>query len=850
MKSIFYSLLFTLLFISCQPAADLLDVGIPLKMAEYRKQQVSEVLYNLSFEIPAEKEKAIPAILKLTMKIGDLSQPLYLDFNEEADKIQSVTTNGKRIETDHRKEHVIIASEHLKKGENEVQIEFYAGELSLNRNEDFLYTLLVPDRASTLFPCFDQPDIKANYVLNITAPTDWKVICGAPEIEQVEKGNSIEHRFGKTEKMSTYLFSFVAGKFQVESQNPGSFDMKLLYRETNSEKKEASLNQIFKHHQQSIDFLEDYTGYPFPFQKLDFAAIPGFQYGGMEHVGAIQYRETSLFLDNSATESRKLGRGKLIAHETAHMWFGDLVTMKWFNDVWMKEVFANFMADKIVNPSFPEINHNLQFVTNHYPSAYSEDRTTGTNPIRQKLNNLKNAGTLYGRIIYNKAPIMMRQLEATMGKEAFQEGIQEYIKTYENGNAEWSHLVNILDAKTELNMKQWSDVWVNQSGRPILTDEISYGELDKITNFEVTQEAEDGSTKLWPQSFTIGMVYPDSVVQLPVKITGKKTIIEEARGLPKPMAIIYNYDGFGYGVFPTDEFSLNITPKVSNEVARGYSYINAYENVLNGNIKATEALQVMQEGLESEQNELIVGLMTNQIRNLFWKYLAKEDRNELQPNLEKQILALLRTDRPANIKKTLFRLYSSIAYSSTGIEQLYEIWDKRVVVKDLKLNTDDYANLAMNLCIYEHEKSEDIIDRTESSFENPDKKERFQYLIPSLSANESDRNEFFESLRNPENREKEAWVQTAVNNIHHPLRHTSSTKLLVTSLELLEEIQITGDIFFPKRWLVSTVGNYSSKEAHRIVEDFLAANPNLTPSLRNKLLQASDDLYRVRNLQK
>ncbi|MEP5612581.1 MAG: M1 family aminopeptidase, partial [Cyclobacteriaceae bacterium] len=820
----------------------------PLKMAEYRKQQVSDVVYNLSFDIPGEKEKAIPTVLNLSLKITDLQQPLYLDFNERATNIESVTANGKKIQTDHRQEHVIIAAEHLEKGANEILIEFYAGELSLNRNEDFLYTLLVPDRASTLFPCFDQPDIKANYVLNITAPSDWKVICGAPEIEQVEKENSIEHRFGKTDKMSTYLFSFVAGKFNGETQNPGSFDMQLLYRENNSEKKEASIDQIFKHHQQSIDFLEDYTGYPFPFQKLDFAAIPGFQYGGMEHVGAIQYRETSLFLDNSATESRKLGRGKLIAHETAHMWFGDLVTMKWFNDVWMKEVFANFMADKIVNPSFPEINHNLQFVTNHYPSAYSEDRTAGTNPIRQKLDNLKNAGTLYGRIIYNKAPIMMRQLEATMGKEAFQEGIKEYIKTYENGNAEWSHLVNILDGKTPLDMKEWSEVWVNQSGRPVLTDQIAYGELDKISSFEVTQNAEDGSGKLWPQSFTIGLVYPDSVVQLPVKISGAKTIIEEAKGLPKPTAIIYNYDGFGYGVFPTEQSSLEITPAIADEVARGYSYINVYENVLNGNIKALDALRALQEGLAVEQNELIIGLMTNQVRTLFWKYLSEGDRNEVQPKLESQVFELLQKELPANIKKTLFRLYSSIAYSPSGTEQLYKIWDKKLVIKDLKLNTDDYASVAQNLCIYGHEKALDVISRTKSSFENPDKKERFQYLVPSLSADEAVRSEFFESLRNPKNREKEAWVQTAVSNIHHPLRHPSSTKHLLTSLELLEEIQITGDIFFPKRWLVSTVGNYSSSEALQMVENFLAANPNLTPSLRNKLLQAADDLYRVQKL--
>ena len=125
--------------------------------------------------------------------------------------------------------------------------------------------------------------------------------------------------------------------------------------------------------------------------------------------------------------------------------FGDLVTMRWFNDVWMKEVFANFMADKIMNPVFPEINHKLNFMMSHYPSAYSEDRTKGTNAIRQYLGNLKNAGSLYGRIIYNKAPIMMRQLESLLGEAEFKEGIQEYIQTYANGNADWSELVTILD---------------------------------------------------------------------------------------------------------------------------------------------------------------------------------------------------------------------------------------------------------------------------------------------------------------------------------------------------------------------------------------------------------------------
>ena len=146
------------------------------------------------------------------------------------------------------------------------------------------------------------------------------------------------------------------------------------------------------------------------------------------------YRESSLFLDDNATQNQKLNRSRLIAHETAHMWFGDLVTMKWFDDVWLKEVFANFLADKVTSQSFPDVNHYLNFMTDHYERAYSVDRTLGSTPIKQPLDNLKNAGTLYGRIIYDKAPIMMRQLEALVGEESFRKGMQNYIKTYANGN--------------------------------------------------------------------------------------------------------------------------------------------------------------------------------------------------------------------------------------------------------------------------------------------------------------------------------------------------------------------------------------------------------------------------------
>jgi aminopeptidase N len=827
-----------------------LENGVSEQMAVFRKHQISNVSYGLSFEIPNQKEQDIISNLNLELTVSDLSQPLYLDFKEKSENIKSVSANGKNIVILHEKGHIVIPVESLVLGKNTIIISFIAGNLSLNRNDDFLYTLLVPDRASTLFPCFDQPDIKATYKLSLTVPKEWSVLAGADVKEKVEKGDFTAYTFGESDKMSTYLFSFVAGKFKSATQKPGNLEMTMLYRENNPEKIQVSTDTIFKLHQQSLEFLEKYTNYKFPFQKLDFASIPVFQYGGMEHVGAIQYRESTLFLDNSATDSEKLDRAKLIAHETSHMWFGDLVTMKWFDDVWMKEVFANFMADKIMNPIFPKVNHNLQFFSAHYSNAYAEDRSLGTHPIKQHLANLKDAGSLYGAIIYNKAPIMMRQLEASMGKEAFQKGIEKYIKKYANDNADWNNLVEILDAETPLDMQKWSKVWVNQSGRAIFTDKIEYDTQGRIKKFEIQQKAEDKSGNVWPQIFQIGLVYVDNVKVLMANIKDKSLVLKEAIGLEKPILVVYNYNGFGYGVFPLDGNHLDAISNLKDEVARASSYSNLYENTLIGNIAPIKAFDCFLKGIQTEENELVLRIASNNLNSIFWKFLTEKQQHKVQQQLETVLYERLQTNLTSNIKKTLFNLFSSIAYSDSAKAKLYQIWNKETVIPNLKLNEDDYTNIAMNLAIFKHEKADEILNKTRTTITNPDKQKRFEFLLPSLSKDESVRDAFMESLKDDKNREKEAWVSVGLANIHHPLRQESAQKYIRFSLDLTEEIQRTGDIFFPKDWLNNTIGKYSSKYAFDEVQRFLKENPNFSPILKRKLFQATDGLYRAQNIKK
>lgn len=845
-------LLGILLIVSCKPNGSnpiQAEPGVSLELAQERSETFKNIQYKLHFHIPDSLEKPIFASETLTFELLG-NKDVYLDFKEHPDHVKKIVVNGRPIEIQHQNEHIRIPKSNLVEGKNSLEIDFLAGELSLNRNEEYLYTLLVPDRARTLFPCFDQPNLKATYTLTITAPETWKVLCAAPELNRTTSDGRTVHEFEESDKMSTYLFSFVAGKFKSEEMEIANFPMKMLYRETDEEKIRYSIDSIFLLHHSSKEFLETYTDFPFPFKKLDFATIPGFQYGGMEHVGAIQYKESSLFLDGSATENRKLGRAKLIAHETSHMWFGDLVTMDWFNDVWMKEVFANFMADKIVNPEFPSINHELAFIVGHYPGAYGEDRTKGTNPIRQDLENLNNAGSLYGSIIYNKAPIMMRQLEAVLGKETFKEGIQEYIKTYQNSNANWNDLVKILDDRTDIDLLSWSDVWVNSSGRPIFKDSVTYREDGKISSLELRQMAEDGSNQIWPQIFEISLVYPDTVRRIPLEFTGDKLEITESLGLPKPLAVLYNSDGMGYGVFPIHPEAFETIAIIGDEVARGSFYINAYENALNGTIKPLELLRFYENRLYLEENELLSNLLSRYLKSLFWKYLTEEERRLEQSKITDNLWSQLQKDQSPNKKKTLLSTFQSVAYTGASIQRLYDIWSKKITLPNLRLNKDDFTEMALDLALYQHPKSEEILQMAKNALDNPDKLERFNFLLPSVSRNASVKSDFMESLKLEKNRSKEAWTASALNNINHPLHANFALQNLRGSLDLLDEIQKTGDIFFPKRWLSSTIGNHTSNEAYEIMQEYLKDNAELNPSLKNKLWQAADDLRRVQILNK
>jgi len=825
----------------------LLEKGVDRSLAIYRKAVLSNIQYMLDLDIPAQKTKPVTAHETLTFTLSNLRLPVQVDFKEDPSKISRMTLNGHPIETDHQKEHLLLHPEFLKKGVNVLQIDFIAGNGALNRNPDYLYTLFVPDRARTVFPCFDQPDLKAIYNLTLHVPQNWKAIANAELKDSVIGQQYKTYHFKPSNLLSTYHFAFAAGDFKLYTGTLAGKNAEFLYRETDKSKITPSLPAIFGIHTSALKFYEKWTGIPYPFQKFGFAASPDFQFGGMEHPGAIQYKASSLFLDEGATKDQINSRNTLIAHETAHMWFGDLVTMDWFTDVWMKEVFANFMADKNDGEAGGKDSYAFKFLIDHFPAAYAVDRTAGANPIRQPLDNLQDAGSLYGNIIYHKAPVMMQQLENLMGKDRFQQGVREYLHQFSNGNASWPDLIDILDRYTPANLKAWNKVWVNESGRPVISYTMTTDHA-KISHLQLEQHPEYGQQRVWPQTFEISLFYPGSVKVIQVNLRGEKLVLKEAEGLPEPQLILFNSAGEGYGEWPVDPRLPEQLSRLEKPLHRATAYISLYEQMLSGKaIKPDRLLSVFANALQTEQEELNIKLLSGYISTLYWQFSTAGQRKTLSAILEKQIWAALLKQKNSNNKKQLFKVYQDVFMNAEARKRLHQVWESQVPPAGVALSEDDYTSLAFALALRD-DADQSIFAVQNSRISNPDRKRRFEFIMPAVSGEKLKRDDFFNSLKLLPNRAKESNVLAGLYYLHHPLRQASSVHYLQQSLELLQEIQTTGDIFFPQSWLQATFGSYQGKEAADVVRGFLSANPDYNPKLKAKILQNTDNLFRSEKL--
>jgi aminopeptidase N len=826
--------------------------GIPLTLAEDRAARISDLRYDVRLKVPAARTEPIRGRLTASFGLRSASRWLAFDFSQPSEKVIGVRANGRAVESRVQDGHIVIPREALVDGANTVEIDFLAGDEPLNRQDELLYSLFVPARASLALPCFDQPDLKARWRLALDVPPDWTAVSNGREAGRLTAPGQVGLIFDETAPLPTYLFAFAAGRFQVETAERSGRTFRMFHRETDAAKVARNRDAVFDLHARALAWLEEYTNIPYPFGKFEFVLIPSFQFGGMEHAGAVYYNASGLLLDEAATQNQLLGRASVIAHETAHMWFGDLVTMRWFNDVWMKEVFANFMAAKIVNPSFPDVNHELRFLYQHYPAAYEIDRTDGANPIRQPLANLNEAGSLYGAIIYQKAPIVMRQLELVMGADAFRDGLREYLKGHALGNATWPDLIQVLDARTGEDLAAWSRAWVEEAGRPVIRTERESAD-DRLTRLAFRQEDRRGRGLRWPQRIQVALGFPDSSRVFDVTLAGPETAIPEAVGLPAPLWVLPVSRGLGYGYFDLDpitlEYLLTSLHDIADPLMRGAALVSLWESMLEGRAVPARVVEELVRALPRETDELNLQQLLDYTRAGFWRFTPADDRLELARTLEPVLRAGLDHAKTTSTKAAWFGAIRSTAMTPETVGWLERVWRREVKIAGLPFSETDEADLALDLAVREIPAADEVLAAQLTRFKNPDRRDRFAFVTPALSRDPGVRDRFFESLKDVSNRRREAWVLEGARYLNHPLRAAASRKHVRPALELVREIQRTGDIFFPKRWADATLGGYQSVQTAADVRAFIDALPaDYPPRLRWVLLSSADPLFRAAKL--
>jgi aminopeptidase N len=821
--------------------------GISRTLASERAANIRSVRYALTLAIPPSVLEPVKASLSIRLQLVN-RMPLIVDFAQPASHVSSIAANGNPVSVRSEQGHLVIPADSLRQGENTIDIAFTAGDEALNRNDEYLYSLFVPARASQAFPCFDQPDIKGSLSLTLDIPTGWVAIANGPEVERTANGDRTTIRFGATKALPTYLFAFAAGKFAIERGERNGRPLLMYHRETDAEKVAANRETIFDLHQQAIEWLEDYTNRKYPFEKFDFVLLPAFQFSGMEHAGAIYYSAPAILLDKTATQRQYLGRANLIAHETAHMWFGDLVTMKWFDDVWLKEVFANFMAAKIVNPSFPEIDHALRFLLQHYPPAYEIDRTAGANPIRQELENLKDAGSLYGSIIYAKAPIVMRQLEEILGPDELREGLREYLARFAFANATWTDLIRILDRRTDEDLLAWSRAWVDEPGRPTIATDLRL-EAGKVSHLTFTQSDPAGRSRLWNQNLQVALGYDHGARINVLKMNAPSVDVSSVRGLPMPHYLLPNGEGTGYGLFKLDpasqKYFLRHLPDIGDAVTRGTVWITLWDDMLEGGTPPGEIFELALRALPQEREEQTIDRILGYVHEIYWRFLADRTRVATADRLEKALLDGMRAAGGTSLKSAYFNAFRRVAVTPGALDYLEQVWRQHERIPGLTFAETDYINMAQELALRNVPRTETILDEQTVRITNPDRRARFAFVRPALSPDPAIRDSFFASLSRVENRSREPWVRDALGFLNHPLRRAHAERYIRPSLELLSEIQRTGDIFFPVDWTSAVLSSHNSRSAADIVTAFLSSQKDYPPRLRRVIDQSADQLFRA-----
>ncbi len=443
-------------------------------------QNIAPINYQLLFT-PNLKTFRFKGKEKILIKLNKPARKIVLNSAELKINSCTIINNNKiiklEIKNDEKNESLILKTKNKIKGITSIEITFegiinsqlrglYKSQYKFKNKRYFLATTqLEPVDARRVFPCFDYPSAKATFNISIISEKNLQAISNMPIIEKSSQNNKTLYKFATTPIMSTYLLYFAVGQFEYIEDNLNNIKIRIVT--TKGKKHQAKL--ALKLTKQFLDYYQRYFKIPYPLPKLDMLAIPDFEAGAMENWGSITFRETAILFDEkSSSLATKYRIAEVIAHELAHQWFGNLVTMRWWDDLWLNESFATFMATKAVNALYPKWDFLDQYINYAFSKALSLDSLKSSHPIHVEVNKPEEIGQIFDAISYEKGGSILRMLEHFLTPKKFQRGLQIYLKKHEYSNATTDDLWNALEKASNQPVKEMMHSWINQAGYPII----------------------------------------------------------------------------------------------------------------------------------------------------------------------------------------------------------------------------------------------------------------------------------------------------------------------------------------------------------------------------------------------
>jgi aminopeptidase N len=842
---------------------ELMQPGVSLALARHRAATLSEVEYLIELSV-TDRDSATGVVRMDVTRTADAGD-LVLDFR--GPRLGTIRVGGGDdavtvTDAEWRNGHVRIPARWLAADTNYLDVEFTAriapAGASIIRFDDatdgatYLYTLLVPADANQLFPSFDQPDLKARFRYSIEAPPEWAVLTNGVAMGLDDRGDTWRHSFRGTQPISTYLAAFAAGPWRRwhSEDEEGFRDINLYARASRAA--EVDADTLMAINRRAIGWLERYFDVEYPFSKFDMLLAPAFPFGGMEHVGAVFYNENTFVFREPPTLGQVISRKSTIYHEVAHQWFGDLVTMRWFDDLWLKEGFSTYMAARMQDELDPGSEAWKTFYLRNKPLAYATDQTGGTTPVWQELANLDLAKSNYGPIVYNKAPAILKQLDAMVGDSAFRAGMTLFLRRHAYGNATWQELLAALEEASGVDLEEFGEHYILRAGMPVVETDLQVrdGRIERLSlRQRPARQMPDDPGGVWPIHVQVRLAYPGGRdVVLPVRGAGEVMEITAARGMPAPDYVWSNEGDYGYGLFLLDERSREfVAEHVGDEtdgLRRAMLWGALWDEVREGRMDPARYARIVVRELPREADEQIASLNMGRAWTALASYLPEDRAAPLLPEWERLLLA--RADDEAlgyGARKAALDMLAGTARTDAGQAILRDYLAERRTFNGEAVKQPTRWSIVERLIGVGAADPHTLIAAESARDSTPDGSRRAFVAGAAIPAADV-KAEYFGRFLDDAGL-NEDWVTSALGNFNAPGHSALTLRYLRPSLDRLEWVRDNRRIFFLPRWISAFVGGHVSAEALAEVDRFLAENPALPADIRRKVLQSRDELERT-----